>query len=144
MPSYPPWSEYKEGLSFEAWMKRTFKTQQGDSMAQAIKSLLAEPEKMKQDDEMVVAFSRREGRRRANCHMKPESASVVRLAKPGSQLARFAIRRCRLAKRTDDSVCDVFTRPANTGSVIGPMAWSAILVVRLREPLNDLSRKLAR
>ena len=76
MPSYMPWSEYKEGLSFEAWMKRIFKTQ-GDSMAQDIKSLLAEPEKMKQDDEMVVAFSRREGRRRANCHMKPESASVV-------------------------------------------------------------------
>ena len=136
MPSYMPWSEYKEGLSFEAWMKRIFKTQ-GDSMAQDIKSLLAEPEKMKQDDEMVVAFSRREGRRRANCHMKPESASVVRLAKPGSQLARFAIRRCWLAKPTDDSVCEVFTRPANTGSVIGPMAWSAILVVRLREPLND-------
>ena len=60
VPSYPPWSEYKEGLSFEAWMKRIFKTQ-GDSMAQAIKNLLAEPEKMKQDDEMVVAFSRREG-----------------------------------------------------------------------------------
>ena len=86
MPSYLLWSEYKEGLSFEAWMTRIFKTQ-GDSMAQDI-CLLAEPEKMKQDDEMVVAFSRREGRRRANCHMKPESASVVRLA----------------------------TRPANTGS----------------------------
>ena len=89
-------------------------------MAQAIKSLLAEPEKMKQDE---------------------ESASVVRLAKPGSQLARFAIRRCWLAKRTDDSVCDVFTRPANTGSVIGPMAWSACGASA--GALERLSRKLA-
>ena len=39
--------------------------------------------------------------------------------------------------RIDPHDCDVFTQPANDGSVRGPMAWTEILVVRLQEPLKD-------
>ena len=96
---------------------------------------------MKQDDEMVVAFSARGGG--GNPRLKPLSAineSAVTTAKPASQLARFAIRRCWLAMpRTDTNNCDIFTLHAsvNDGSLSGSLAWPVILVVLLQEPLND-------
>ena len=53
---------------------------------------------MKQADEVVVAFGARKGG--TNARLKPKSASndgAISTAKPGSQLARLAIRRCWLS-----------------------------------------------
>ena len=135
MPCYSPWSEYEKGLSFEKWVAEKIFKPDGESKLKEIKSLLAEPEKMKQDDEMVVAFSARGGS--GNPRLKPLSAineSAV------GQLARFAIRRCWLAMpRTDTNNCDIFTLHASVidGSLSGPLAWPVIIVVLLQEPLND-------
>ena len=59
---------------------------------------------------------------------------AVTSGKPGSQLARLAIRRCWLATRAADSNCDVFTKPAEDASVGCPRP--EILVVRLQKPLD--------
>ena len=65
--------------------------------------------------------------------------------KPGSQLARFAIRHCRLATpRAKDYNCEIFTLHASdilsairaTFSVTAPRTWPTIIVVALEEPLN--------
>ena len=98
MPCYSPWSEYERGVSFEEWVaKKIFKVDSA-YILKKMKSLLAEPEAMEQDDEMVVAFTGRGGG--GNPRLKPLSAineSAKTTGKPGSQLARFAIRRCWLA-----------------------------------------------
>ena len=65
MPCYSPWSEYEKDLSFKKWVAEKIFKPDGKSKLEEIKSLLAEPEEMKQDDEMVVAFSARGGRRKS-------------------------------------------------------------------------------
>ena len=69
MPCYSPWSEYQEGLSFEEWVAEKILKPDGNSKLEDIKSLLAEHEEMKQDDEMVVAFNARGGG--GNPRLKP-------------------------------------------------------------------------
>ena len=90
MPVCSPWSECKSGVSFEDWVVRIFKLRdESDRLVQDIKRFLAEPEKMKQADEVVVAFGVRKG--------GTSAASAITTAKPGSQLARLAMRRCWLS-----------------------------------------------
>ena len=90
-----PWSECESGVSFEDWVVKIFKLRDAsDFLVQDIKRFLAKPEEMKQADEVVVAFGARKGG--TNAHLKPKSAindSAITSAKPGSQLARLAIRR---------------------------------------------------
>ena len=66
-------------------------------LVEDIKRFIDKPEEMKQADEVVVAFGARKGG--TNARLKPKSAiddSATTTAKPGSQLARLAIRRCWL------------------------------------------------
>ena len=61
MPACSPWSECERGVSFEDWVVRIFKLRDpSDPLVQDMKRFLAEPEKMKQADE-VVAHSAHEG-----------------------------------------------------------------------------------
>ena len=146
MPCYSPWSEYKEGLSFEEWVATKIFKVDSKYILKKMLSVLAEPEKMKQDDEIVVAYTGRGGG--GNPRLKPLSAineSAKTTGKPGSQLARFAIRRCWLAtpREKDDDNCDVFTLHAreilNDATRSGPVpwAWPAVILVLLQKPLND-------
>ena len=100
MPARSPWSECESGVSFEDWVVRIFKLQdESDRLAQDIKRFLAEPEKMKQADDVVVAFGARNGS--TNARLKPKSAinaSAITTAKPGSQLARLAAVGCILGR----------------------------------------------
>ena len=144
-PAYSPWSEYEKGLSFEDWLVRIFKLRdESDSLVQAMKGLLADPEKMKQDDEVVVSLGGRRGG--TNARLKPKSAinaSAVTTAKPSSQLARLAIRRSWLHAPVPPLSEDlVFTKPDSIASEsVGchgdpPMAWPETLVVPLMDPLE--------
>ena len=96
-----PWRECESGVSFEDWVVKSFKQLlrgASDPLVQDIKRFLAKPEEMKQADEVVVAFGARKGG--TNGRLKPKSASndsAISTAKPGSQLARLAIRRCWLS-----------------------------------------------
>ena len=144
MPCYSPWSECDPGLSFEAWVKEKIFKVDSAYILEKMKSVLAEPEAMEQDDEMVVAFTGRGGG--GNPRLKPLTAineSAKTTGKPGSQLARFAIRRCWLAtpRETKDN-CEIFTLHArdilNDATLSGPAprTWPAVIVVLLQEPLN--------
>ena len=89
---------------------------------------------MKQADEVVVAFGARKGG--TNARLKPKSASndsAISTTKPGSQLARLAIRRCWLSSWGSSATEDlIFPKDRLIG-------WHGdlpeILVVPLTEPL---------
>ena len=73
MPMCSPWSQCESGVSFEDWVVRIFKLRDAsDPLVQHIKRFLAEPEEMKQADEVVVAFGARRGG--TNARLKPKSA----------------------------------------------------------------------
>ena len=99
MPKCSPWSECESGVSFEDWVVKIFKLRgASDPLVQDVKRFLDKPEEMKQADEVVLAFGARKGG--TNARLKPKSAineCAITLAKPGSQLARLAIRRCWLS-----------------------------------------------
>ena len=135
MPKCSPWSECESGVSFEDWVVKSFKLRgASDPLVQDIKRFLDKPEEMKQADEVVLAFGARKGG--TNARLKPKSAindGAITTAKPGSQLARLAIRRCWLSSWGSSATEDlIFPKDCLIG-------WHGdlpeILVVPLSEPL---------
>ena len=89
---------------------------------------------MKQADEVVVAFGARKGG--TNARLKPKSAiddSAITTAKPGSQLARLAIRRCWLNSLGSGVTEDLIFPKHRLFGIHGDLP--EILVVPLTEPL---------
>ena len=67
-----PWSQCESGVSFEDWVVRIFTLRDAsDPLAQHIKRFLAEPEEMKQADEVVAAVRCTKGQ-----HKCPPEAKI--------------------------------------------------------------------
>ena len=89
---------------------------------------------MKQADEVVLAFGARKGG--TNARLKPKSAindGAIATAKPGSHLARLAIRRCWLSPFGSSATEDLIFPEDQLSGWHGDEA--EILLVPLIEPL---------
>ena len=139
-----PWSECESGVSFEDWVMKSFKLAGASltgPLVQDIKRFIDKPEEMKQADEVVVAFGARKGG--TNARLKPKSAiddSAITTAKPGSQLARLAIRRCWLNSWGSSATEDLIFPKHRLFGWHGDLP--EILVVPLTEPLVQYGESL--
>ena len=110
-------------------------------LVEDIKRFIDKPEEMKQADEVVVAFGARKGG--TNARLKPKSAiddSAITTAKPGSQLARLAIRRCWLNSLGSGVTEDLIFPKHRLFGIHGDLP--EILVVPLTEPLVQYGESL--